>query len=101
MPSGTKGSDHGSIVPADGTIATTLLHAATTIWYPLHTHHGISGSRVLDRTNGGHHSIHGGRIKLVDTVTDMFPPMVNGWGTKHHVSDLVSPLLAEEDVPPI
>jgi hypothetical protein len=57
--------DHVPIVPVDGTIIVTLLHAATAR-YTLHTKHGISGSRPLDRTIGGHHSNHGCRINMVD-----------------------------------
>jgi hypothetical protein len=61
---GTKGD---VIVPADRTIAATLLHAATaTLWYTLHNKH-INGSRALDQTTGRHHSIHDDRIKLMDT----------------------------------
>jgi hypothetical protein len=28
---------------------------------------------------------------------DQFPPMTNGWGTKYLVSDMVPPLLVEEE----
>jgi hypothetical protein len=58
----TKGGDHDPIVSVDGTVSTMLLHVTTAT---LHTKQ-FNGSRALDRTVGGHHSIHDGHIKLVD-----------------------------------
>jgi hypothetical protein len=66
-PHSSEGTKGDVIVPADRTIAATLLHAATaTLWYTLHNKH-INGSRALDQTTGGHHSIHDDRIKSMDT----------------------------------
>jgi hypothetical protein len=32
---------------------------------------------------------------------DRFPPVANGWGTIHSISDMAPPLLAKEEGPPI
>jgi hypothetical protein len=66
-PERTKGGEHDPIISANGTIATKILHAAVaSIQYTLHTKHN-NGSRALDRTDRGHHSVHDGWIKMVDT----------------------------------
>jgi hypothetical protein len=49
-PEWTKGGDHDPIVPADGIVTTTFLHATSaSIWYTLHTKHN-NGPRALDRS---------------------------------------------------
>jgi hypothetical protein len=66
-PEWTKGGDHDPIVPADGIVTTTFLHATSaSIWYTLHTKHN-NGPRALDRTVEEHHYVHGDQIKLVGT----------------------------------
>jgi hypothetical protein len=66
-PEWTKGGEHNSIVPANGIVATKILHtAAASIRYTLRTKHN-NGSQALDRTIGGNHSVHGNWIKMVDT----------------------------------
>jgi hypothetical protein len=44
---------------------------------------------------------HGPPVTIQKYGYDRFPPVANGWRTKHLIPDMVPPLLAEEEGPPM
>jgi hypothetical protein len=66
------------------------------------SHLANGSSRPLDGRLGAtvrvlYHGYCGSPITAQDSGYDQFPPATNGEGTKHPISDMAPPLLAEED----